>query len=69
MSQFVAEQQASQPFRRRGRPSSLDTEERLDKCQHFIAKLSSKKSKDCAVYSDRKKTGQGKLFFCETCSR
>ena len=57
ISQLVVEQQASQLLRRRGCLSSLDTEERLDKCQHFIAKFSGKKSKDCAVCSDRKKTG------------
>lgn len=71
IQQLVSEQRASQPIRRRGRPSTLDAEERLDRRQHFIAQFSEKKTKDCAVCSDRKTPGQRRqtVFYCETCSR
>ena len=69
--QLVGEQRRSRPSRRRGRPSTLDKEERLDKRQHFIAAFSGKKTKDCRVCSDRKTAGSRHktIYYCETCSR
>lgn len=56
---------------RRGRPSSGDVEERLNKQPHFIAVTEKKSSKDCAVCSDRKVKGGRREtnFYCETCTR
>ena len=52
----------------RGRPSSLDCEERLNKQSYFITKAARGLNKDCMVCStpqSRKTT----LFSCETCTR
>ena len=52
----------------RGRPSTSDAAERLNKAPHFIAKGPRGHNKNCMVCSskeDRKTT----LFFCETCQR
>ena len=56
--------------RKLGRPSSLDTTERLNNKQHFIGQ-NPEKPKDCAVCSNRKiKGGRSKTsYFCKTCSR
>jgi len=57
--------------KKRGRPSSLDKSERLDKQQHWVGRLEGDKTKDCAVCSnrmvkcERKKT----VFYCKTCSK
>ena len=71
IQQLVGEQRAPGHSRRRGRPSTLDKEERLDKRQHFIATFPNKKTKDCMVCSDRKTAGARKktAYYCETCSR
>lgn len=68
---LVQEQRAVQPARRRGRPSTFDKEERLNKHKHFIASYENKKTKDCSVCSDRKTPGcrRKTVFYCETCSR
>ncbi|XP_058873937.1 piggyBac transposable element-derived protein 4-like isoform X2 [Acipenser ruthenus] len=57
--------------RKRGRPSSVDREDRLNGKTHFLAKKESKSTKDCTVCSDRKKKGGRRetVWFCKTCSR
>ena len=53
----------------RGRPSSKDTAERLNKKQHFIGRKPGK-AEDCAVCSNRSKGERKKnTYFCKTCSR
>ena len=71
IQQLVGEQRVLRCSRRRGRPSSSDKEERMDKRQHFIAVFPDKKTKDCMVCSDRKTPGARKknAYYCETCSR
>lgn len=56
---------------KRGRPTSLDKEERLNKQPHFLAAHPTKKTKDCAVCSNRKVPGGRRetLYFCKTCSK
>lgn len=68
---LVHEQRATRLTRRRGRPSTLDAEERLNKQKHFIAVFDNKKTKDCSVCSDRKTPGGRRktVYYCETCSR
>ncbi|MGH0149662.1 UNVERIFIED_CONTAM: hypothetical protein FKN15_015781 [Acipenser sinensis] len=57
--------------RKCGRPSSTDREERLNEKPHSIAKNEEKRTKDCAVCSDRKTKGGRRetVWFCRTCSR
>ena len=68
--QLVGEQRASRPRQHRGRPSTLDAQECLDKRQHFISVFGDKKTKDCRVCSDRKTAGgrHKTVYYCETCS-
>ena len=53
---------------RRGRPSSADDHERLQKIPHFIAKAASGHTKVCMVCST-KQNRKTTVFYCETCSR
>ncbi|XP_054277771.1 piggyBac transposable element-derived protein 4-like [Macrosteles quadrilineatus] len=57
-------------YSQRGRPSSADQEDRLDKKPHFIYANEKSNSKDCAVCSNRK-AGQRRetVYFCATCAR
>lgn len=57
--------------RRRGRPSTRDRVERLNKEQHFMAQKRKGQSKDCAVCSNHKVPGERKktVYFCKTCTR
>lgn len=54
-----------------GRPSTSDSEERLNKLPHFIYLQEKNTSKDCAVCSNRKVPGGRKetKFYCKTCTR
>ena len=54
-----------------GRPSSSDTEERLNGKLHILKHNPEKKKKDCAVCSNRKVRGGRKetVFVCVTCTR
>ena len=54
--------------KKRGRPSSLDSEEKLNKQQHFIAKAARGHNKDCMVCS-KPQSWKATLFYCETCVR
>ena len=54
--------------KKRGRPSSLDLEERLNKQQHFIAKTAQGHNKKCMVCS-KPQSRKTTLFYCETCVR
>lgn len=56
--------------RRRGRPSTRDKAERLNKKPHFLDQDGAK-HKDCAVCSRRHKKGGRKttVYYCKTCSR
>ena len=54
--------------KQRGRPSSLNLEERLNKQQHFIAKAARGHNKDCMVCS-KSQSRKTTLFYCETCAR
>lgn len=56
---------------KRGRPSTQDTEDRLNGKPHFVMKNESNSTKDCAVCSNRKIKGQRRetAYFCETCPR
>ena len=63
--QLVGEQRAAHPARRRGRPSTLDKEERLDRRKHFIAAFQGKKTKDLTVWfavTEKPKVVVVKLF-------
>lgn len=56
--------------RKRGRPSSLVEDERLNGKLHLPYPLEGGKTKDCAVCSDRRpgKERKRSKFFCKTCS-
>lgn len=56
---------------RRGRPSTRDRAERLNKEQHLLEKKAKGKTKDCAVCSNRKVPGERRktAYFCKTCTR
>lgn len=56
---------------KRSRPSTTEQEERLNKMPHFLAAHPTKKTKDCAVCSNRKVQGGRKetLYFCKTCTK
>jgi len=56
--------------RRRGRPSTKDKAERLNKKPHFLGQDGAK-HKDCAVCSRRDKKGGRRttVYYCKTCSR
>jgi len=49
--------------KKRGRPSSLDKSERLDKQQHWVGRLEGDKMKDCVVCSNRKVKCERKKSF------
>lgn len=57
--------------RKRGRPSTGDTEDRLNGKLHLIRAHERKVTKDCAVCSNRKVKGGRKetSFYCDTCER
>ncbi|XP_069697349.1 piggyBac transposable element-derived protein 4-like isoform X1 [Periplaneta americana] len=57
--------------RKRGRPSTNDTEDHLNGTLHLIRAHERKVTKDCEVYSNRKVKGGRKetSFYCNTCER
>jgi hypothetical protein len=57
--------------RKRGRPSTSDEEERLNRKPHFIYSNEKSNSKDCAVCNNRKIKGGRRetVFYCNTCTR
>jgi Transposase IS4 len=57
---------------KRGRPSTMDSAERLNGKPHFVGQLPAHGAcKDCAVCSKRKEPGGRKktVYFCKTCAR
>ena len=54
--------------RKRGRNSNAESIERLYG-RHFVAKIPNGRTKDCAVYSDRKVKRKETVYHCETCER
>jgi len=56
---------------RKGRPSTMDREERLNKKPHFPDQLPDGKLRDCAVCSNRKVHGGRRqtVYICKTCTR
>jgi hypothetical protein len=57
--------------KKRGRQSTSDEEERLNRKPHFIYSNEKSNSKDCAVCSNRKMKGGRRetVFYCNTCTR
>ena len=64
-------QQVRNLSRKRGRPSTQDTEERLNRKPHFVMKNEGNSTKDGAVCSNRKLKGQRRetVYFRKTCTR
>lgn len=54
-----------------GRPSTSNNDERLNGKLHIMRHCKDVRSKDCAVYSNRKIKGGRRQtnYFCSTCSR
>lgn len=69
--QLIGDVRNADGNRKRGRPSSHDNEERLNRKPHLVSAFPEKKTKDCTVCSDRKVPGQRKktIYYCKTCSR
>jgi len=57
--------------KRRGRPSTQDKAERLNKKPHFVGQADKNHAKDCVICSNRHRQGERKrtIYYCDTCSR